>query len=272
MEFIKNKKLIVLLIIIVVLGLFLLGFYIFSNSNDNDTDNANKENTNEEVTYPTISDTEEAILKTVYNENVSVYATGFTTPGGNTENIFGNESETLADNLSQETKMAIALYAIENDVNTLSTISCSDVSWNSSWDDRCGGAGENMAYQIPVSDLNDKVVQIFNKDLDYSALNLDDLTIGTCTDNNNKIYPFRYIEDLGIYVSVIKDNCNLNRRLEVTKLAKTQANDTLTLDVYYTLYQNNKELDKRQDKFYFKIREDGTYYFYSSVMVGKNLQ
>ena len=150
MNFFKNKKLIVLLIILLLLVLFLLGFYLFGNSNKEEPlEKGEKEE--EKIVYPHITDSKEVILSKVYNKNASSYATGFKTAGGNLENIFGNEQELLADNLSQETKMAIALYAIENDVNTLSTISCSDVSWNSSWDDRCGGAGENKAYQMDKS-------------------------------------------------------------------------------------------------------------------------
>lgn len=266
MDFFKNKKLIALLIILGILILFLLGFYLFGNSGSEEKVSENIK-TEEEIVYPNITDSEKVILSKVYNKNASSYATGFRTLGDNIENIFGNEQELLADNLSQETKMSIALYNILENIDGLDTISCKNITWNRSWNDKCGGAGNNLAYQIPVLDLNAKVVEIFNKDLDYGSLNTSDLTIGNCQGNN--IYSFRYIADLGIYVSVIGDKCP-SSRLEVTKLEKSEANDTLTLDVYYTLYINNKETDKRHDKLYFKIKEDGTYYFYSSAMIEKN--
>ena len=266
MNFFKNKKLIVLLIILLLLVLFLLGFYLFGNSNKEEPlEKGEKEE--EKIIYPHITDSKEVILSKVYNKNASSYATGFKTAGGNLENIFGNEQELLADNLSQETKMAIALNSILENLDSLETISCKNITWNSTWKDKCGGAGNNLAYQIPVLDLNAKVVEIFNKDLDYGSLDTNNLTIGNC--NNSNIYSFRYIADLGIYVSVIKDKCP-SSRIEVTKLQKSEANDTLTLDVYYTLYLNNKETDKRHDKLYFKITTEGTYYFYSSAMVEKN--
>ena len=82
----------------------------------------------------------------------------------------------------------------------------------------------------------------------------------------------RYIEEQGIYVSTMKENCSQNTTMKVTDLEKSQANDTLTLDVYYTVYKNNQESDKRHDRLYFKINQDGTYYFYSSVMISKNIK
>jgi len=267
----ENKKLLALIITIVVLSLITLVLYLrieIGNSNsENNSNNENKETS--EKAYQTIEDAPGEILKKVYNENIDIYSTGYNS-GIITENIFGNEMEKSKETYSQEYKMTIALYSF--DIKNLETIKCEDIPSSENTNGyTCGGAGQDIAYKISVQDLNNKVAEIFNEDLDYSQMDSTNLYIGTCKGNQEVAIPFKYIKEQSIYVSFLsKDNCGPSKSFMINDVIKTQDKDLLTLDVYYTI----KDLTevKKHDKLYFKVKEDGSYYFHSSIMVESDIK
>lgn len=264
----KDKKLIVLIIVIIILLFITLGLYIYTNLDKPKEENKEfeKENTEvkEEITYPVIEDSAYEMFNKIYDSNVEIYANGYTV-GPVTESIFGNINEKLSVLLNIEYKMTMTLYNF--DISSLEKIKCSEISGQENWNGiKCGGASSNEAYKLKVQDLNSKYFEIFNEEIDYTTLDTSNLIIGTCYGS----LPFKYIEEQSAFVSIDK-NCAVKNQIEVTNITKTQDKDIVTLDVFYKVATINQSTGKRtysndkQDKFYFKVREDGTYYFYSSV-------
>lgn len=264
----ENKPLLILIITIIILSVTTLVLYLSMQIKSNKEEEKQKTQT-EEKTYKMIEDTKEEILKKVYNENIWFYADGYNY-GVVTENIFGNENEKPKELYSQQYKMSLALYNF--DIPNLKTIKCDEIGFTEDQNGyKCGGAGENLAYVLPVQDLNNKVVEIFDEDLDYSQLDTDNLYIGTCKGNKNIALPFKYIKDQSIYISTIsKEVCQPSKSFEITEVIKTQDKELLTLDVYYTV----KELTstKKHDKLYFQVKEDGSYHFKGSIMVENDIK
>ena len=267
------KPLIILGAVVGVLLVALLIITAVNNSSSSNTSNSNSENKSKNITYPEVTDNEEEILSKIYNPDYDYY-TGFINASTEKEGIFGNEKEVVAKAFDQKTRMTLALYSFK--LSDMEKVSCSTISWNNSWDSSCGMNGSNMAYILPVGELNNRVEEMFNVRPDYSLLNIDDLTIGTCTGDNKSAYVFRYIKDRSIYVSTKRTNkCVNNGKIEVTDIEKTQANDLLTLIVNYKkkdiislgnkLYYGN--IKEYQDKFFFKVKKDGSYYFNSSTLI-----
>lgn len=269
MELKNFKPLIILVAVIISLLFVVLIINISSNSHSTSQNKKEKEN----IDYPEISDSEEDILAKIYNEKYDYY-TGFINKSGEKDNIFGNEKEVTAKNLDEKTRLSLALYSF--DLEDMEKISCSTINWNSSWNDSCGSNSGNNSYFIPVGELNTRVREIFNISPDYSNLNIEDLTIGSCTGDNKDSYIFRYIKDKSIFVSTKRAaSCVNNGKLTITDIQKTQAGNLLTLTVSYnkrevlSLGQRKYYGNERtyQDKFFFKVKEDGSYYFNSSTLI-----
>lgn len=259
-----------LIILVFVMGIVVIALLIFNNINTGGNSRSNSGTNKTEIRYPNIDESAEEILSKIYNENRDYYS-GFHNISGESENIFGNEKELNVSKLDQRTLMTIALNNF--DLNDLEKISCSSIAWSSNWNDSCGSNSGNTAYSIPVGELNNKVEEIFNKRLDYSNVNLDDLTIGLCTGHSKDSYIFRYIKDKSIYVSVKRNSsCINNGKLEVTNVSKNQSGDLLTLIVSYSKTPVNYlgsrasygEIKSYQDKIYFKVKQDKTYYYFAS--------
>ena len=256
-----------------VLIVLLVVYLIITASNNSGTSNKPTSNKKEKnIVYPELKDSAEEVLAKIYNSNYDYY-TGFTNKSDEKDNIFGNEKELYSKSLDQTSRMAYALYTFNT--QDMTKISCNVISWNSSWNSKCGTNGSNMAYSISVSDLNNRIEEIFNIRPDYSLLDIDNLEIGSCAGENRNQYKFRYIKDRSIFVSEKRDGkCFNSGKIEITSVNKTQHNNLLTLDIFYnkvpTTEINNRSYygnsTSYQDKFFFKVKKDGTYYFNSSTL------
>ena len=169
--------------------------------------------------------------------------------------------------------MTLALYTF--DLNDMEKMNCNTIGWNNSWSSKCGSNRGNIAYVLPVQELNNRVEEMFNIRPDYSLLNIDDLSIGICSGENKESYVFRYIKEQSIYVSTKRSSgCRVNGKLQVDSVTKTQYKNLLTLVVNYKKYSasytNNKyfygESTNYQDKFFFNVTEDGKYYLSRTTM------
>lgn len=266
----KNFK--PLIILVAVFGILLIVLLIINNLSPSNN-NSPKENESD-IDYPIINKSAEDILSKVYNSNRDYYS-GFTNSNNETENIFGNEKELSSSKLDQKTKLSIALNNFNYD--DLEKINCNTISWDNNWTDKCG-SNNNYAYSIPVIELNNMVEEVFNTRIDYSMIDISNLVIGTCT-GNNKNYKFRYIKEQSLYVSVKNDSsCINNGTLEVTDVEKDQSKDLLTLIVSYkktpVTYLGNRvsygTSKSYQDKFFYKVTPNGTYYFIGSTIYKTN--
>ena len=263
-----------LLILLGIIGVLLIVFLIINASGSiGGSSNKKKDQKETNVVYPQVTDSEEEILSKIYNPDHDYY-TGFNNSSYEKENIFGNKKEVVAKTLEETTRMTIALYSF--DLSDMEKMNCSSIKWDSNWNNSCGSNNGNMAYVLPVGDLNTRIEEMFNIRPDYSKVNIDDLTIGTCTGGNKESYVFRYIKDRSIFVSTKRTSaCTNNGKIEVGDISKTQANDLLTLTISYKkkevvslgnkLYYGNTK--HYQDKFFFKVKKDGTYYFNSSTLI-----
>lgn len=263
----ENKPLIALVFIIIIMLIVLL-FINVSNSNRSNTNNK----TNKNIKYKEVTDSAEDILSLVYNKN-SDYYTGFYDENLKQENIFGNEKQVYVHDFSSKTKLTLALNTFN--VSNMKKVDCKTIDWNGNSNLKCGSNLENIAYYIPVQEINKKVEEMFNERIDYSNLDLDNLTIGVCTGNNSNNYIFKYIKNRSIYVSAKRDkSCVNNGKLEVTEVEKNQDKDILTLTVSYNkakAYTSNNSLyygdsESHKDKFFFKVDENGKYYFLRSTL------
>ncbi len=267
MELRNFRPLIILGAILVVVFMI----YIFISLSNTSTSNSSSKK-EEKINYPEVTTSEEDILASIYNSNYDYYS-GFINKSDEKDYLFGNEKEVFAKNFDQRTRMALALYSFN--LTDLTQVSCNTISWSSRWDGKCGSNGSNMAYSISVSDLNNRIEEIFNIRPDYSELDIDNLEIGSCAGGNRNQYKYRYIKDRSIFVSERRDNtCINNGKIEVTSVSKVQHEDLITLDVFYnkkpTININGKlyygSSKSYQDKFFFKVKKDGTYYFNSSTL------
>lgn len=263
----ENKPLIVLVFIIIIMLIVLL-FINISNSDKSSTNNKTTKN----IKYKEVTDSAEDILSLVYNKN-SDYYTGFYDENLKQENIFGNKKQVNAHDFSSKTKLTLALNTFN--VSNMEKIDCKSIDWNKNDNLKCGSNLGNTAYYISVQEINKKVEEMFNERVDYSNLDLNNLTIGVCTGNNFNNYIFKYIKNRSIYVSTKRDKSCVNKgKLEVTSVEKNQDNDLLTLTVSYNktkAYISNNSLsygesESHKDKFFFKVDEDGKYYFLRSTM------
>lgn len=276
----ENTKPLILLGVVIAFLLVILLVVKLGGSSNSSTSNTrndhNKQQTNSNIKYPKVNDSAEVILSKVYSPNHDYY-TGFDSNSYTKENIFGNKKQKSASSFSERTRMTIALNTFK--ISNMQKINCNNVSWNNNWpNSSCGSNLGKVAYTISVQELNNRIEDIFNIKPDYSELNIDDLSIGTCTSENKDNYIFRYIKQQSIFVSTKRNSsCNPNGKIEITNVSKKQSSDIITLDVYYKSTQA-KYLAKKyyygestdnHDQFFYKVRPDGTYYFSSSTVFQK---
>ena len=269
----ENKPLIALGVIMALLLVVLLVVKgMGSVSNTSSDDNSNKKKT-ANIDYPEINDSAEDVLDKIYNSNHDYY-TGFDNDSSEKENIFGNKQEKSVASLSQKTRMTLALNTFELD--DMKKMNCNNIGWNNSWlRSVCGSNLGNVAYTLSVQELNNRVEDMFNIRPDYSTLNIDDLTIGTCSGGYSDNYIFRYIKEQSIYVSTKRTSSCVNHgKIDIKSVSKTQAKDLLTLTIDYTKtptrYSGGRTIYttpiNQQDKFFFKVTGDGKYYLDRTTM------